>query len=367
MALGLKGFAEDLIKQTDACRRTSPLYGALMGHLQQLWGGPREEWFHGMLEKAWEGRAFAVWYERPLLLALVLHDLALERGVAGSPLAEAFPSCGGSADRLSAGRVREAVTQIETSPRHLQMLRAGYVQTNETSRGVAWLWPLATLAQFLPAEMMLFDLGASAGLNLVADRMPPIWADGAGRPLRLNPLPDLIDRIGYDRAPIQVSDPFEVRRLRAAIWADDLQRLARLDHAIEAAREAHRTGELRVETADLLDVFPKIQSEVKRRGEAAVIFHSFATDYLQNDKRDHFERRMRDLILDLPERSIWIEFESARSTPGVRIASGAGPAELRIHWNQGGMLVQETLARAAAHPLTLQIDAKAVARVLESA
>src|SRR4029453_9011791 len=55
------------------------------------------------------------------------------------------------------------------------------VQTNETSRAVAWLWP----AHLLGADgggrpLALVDLGASAGLNLVGDQLPAIWTDGAG-------------------------------------------------------------------------------------------------------------------------------------------------------------------------------------------
>jgi hypothetical protein len=102
----------------------------------------------------------------------------------------------------------------------------------------AWGLPLAVL-----------EIGASAGLNLLFDRYrydfgdwtwgardarPTIAAAWAGpRP----PLADLIveERLGCDRAPLDLRDDEARRRVRSYVWADQKERILRLDQAIATA------------------------------------------------------------------------------------------------------------------------------------
>jgi hypothetical protein len=367
MASGIRGFAEDLEKQAVACRRSSQLYGALMSELAHLLGAHSGGELKEVLETAWAERAFAVWYERPLLLALALHDMALENP-GTHPLSRAYPSCGGDPARFSGELVLEAVSLLSNSELHRELLKSGYVQTNDVSRGVVWVWTMAALQNLLPAEIALFDLGASAGLNLLADQLahhwPGLWRDGHGQTLKLEPIPKITARIGYDRSPTEIRDPVAVRRLRASVWADDLARMKRLDEALALALQFRNEERLWIGTADLLQMPALVFDECRKRGTAAVIYHTYAADYLPSERRADFERFMRDLLVKLPDGSLWIEFESARSgSGGSRLSAGTANGELRVRWNRGGMLAAETLARAAPHPVSLDIDLGALGRL----
>ena len=120
------------------------------------------------LEAPWSGRRFEATYERPLLMLATLRASALEEGVS-HPLWAAI-----AAEPPSRQAVNRASVLAALSPeRHFMYSRFAQraVQTNETSRAVAWLWP----AHLLGADdggrpLALVDLGASAGLNLIGDR-----------------------------------------------------------------------------------------------------------------------------------------------------------------------------------------------------
>ena len=235
--------------------------------------------------------------------------------------------------------------------------------------------------------VVLFDLGASAGLNLVADHLPPIWTRvSTGAPLSVGPLPKILGRYGFDRELVDLNDARSCRRLRAAVWADDLSRLKRLDSAVASARALAKTGEFAVGRASLLEmplrigqVMAKLRAPsgaqpalmsrggdpalVSRGGDPAlVMFHSFAADYLAASERESFERLMLSLLSEMPSGSVWFELESGRShaKPG---ASGA-LAELKARVNHAGMIATEVIARASPHPHAIDIDAAALERAL---
>jgi PTH1 family peptidyl-tRNA hydrolase len=89
---------------------------------------------------------------------------------------------------------------------------------------------------------MLSELGASAGLNLQFDRtaiVTPFGLAGAkdaairfrpdwrGAPLPPPAGPEVIDRAGIDRNPIDVADPVQALRLLSCLWPDQPERLER--------------------------------------------------------------------------------------------------------------------------------------------
>ena len=83
----------------------------------------------------------------------------------------------------------------------------------------------------------------------------------------------VIERRACDRRPIDLHDPDERLRLRAFIWADQPERLERLDIAIAMAL-AH---EVKVEAADA-PVWA--QQAAPREGAATVIYHSVFWQYV---------------------------------------------------------------------------------------
>ena len=130
------------------------------------------------------------------------------------------------------------------------------MQTNETSRAVAWLWP-AALAGCADGRrpLTLFDVGCSAGLNLAGDRLRAAWTDGAGAPLPVATTATIVGRHGFDLAPLDIGRDDDLTWLRACVWPGETARLERLDAAVDAFRAlAQGPVPPRLETADLADV-----------------------------------------------------------------------------------------------------------------
>ena len=178
-------------------------------------------------------------------------------------------------------------------------------QTNETRRSACLLGGFLEAARATGLPLRTWELGASAGLNQLWDRyryeLGPggVWG-GAGAEVRIDtewrgppaPLHNLAlvaSRAACDRAPIDVNDPLAVRRLRAYVWADQFDRLARLDAAVALAREAG----VRVEAADALAF---IQDRVAlEEGSLAVIYHSIFWQYLPTQTQRGLEQAIAEL------------------------------------------------------------------------
>src|SRR5262249_48846476 len=119
------------------------------------------------------------------------------------------------------------------------------VQTNETSRAVAWLWPAwlagcgasgeGQLAGPSPSRegrnpsegsevvaggrpLALADVGCSGGLNLIADALPRPWKDPAGQSVPTAARVRALGRLGLDARPLDVGRDLDVAWLRACIW-----------------------------------------------------------------------------------------------------------------------------------------------------
>src|SRR5262249_54111297 len=117
------------------------------------------------------------------------------------------------------------------------------VQTNDTSRAVSWLWP-ASLAGCSGKRraLALMDIGAGAGLNLIADRLPPAWTNSAtGQPIPCATDLDTVARIGFDVRPLSVERDDDVRWMRACIWPGETERLARFEASVQALRAAAKS------------------------------------------------------------------------------------------------------------------------------
>jgi hypothetical protein len=89
----------------------------------------------------------------------------------------------------------------------------------------------------------------------------------------------VIERAACDRKPVDLTDPAARRRLRAFIWADQIDRLARLDAAVGAALAAG----VGVEAEDAV-------SWTARRarpqdGTVTVLFHSVFWQYMSPESQ----------------------------------------------------------------------------------
>jgi hypothetical protein len=137
-----------------------------------------------------------------------------------------------------------------------QFMHHNMVQTNETGRGLAWLLPI-NFTRWPAIELL--DLGASAGLNLVAEQRhfrlftpagthlrdiggghPPQFSTichGDVPPTRPYP-PRVTQRLGLDMAPFVLDGREATLTLMSFIWGDQPQRLERLREGIAAAATA---------------------------------------------------------------------------------------------------------------------------------
>ena len=150
---------------------------------------------------------------------------------------------------------RDFVMRHETEVRRLIEKRV--TNTNEVARSSVLRAGFAALAARDAAPLHLVEIGPSAGLNLNWDRYGMRYRRDAdivahmipGSPLQLDcelrgsltppldPVPAIAGRIGLELNPVDLMQEEDRDWLRALIWPDQPQRLARLDQAIALFRE----------------------------------------------------------------------------------------------------------------------------------
>jgi len=141
-----------------------------------------------------------------------------------------LPTLGGRPPAGPAERASFRRAVVAALIQHEDVLRASLQhtpQTNETGRAPLLRMALSRQDPALPVRLR--EIGASAGLNLRADHL-----DGLPG-LESGPLPEIVDRIGCDRAPVDVSTVEGRLLLSSYVWADDVVRFERLRHALAVA------------------------------------------------------------------------------------------------------------------------------------
>lgn len=280
----------------------SPLYAAMLPHIAADVVAGKYDEVLAPLEQWRFGDAL------PLRLLGAAHALAL--GGKAPLLAEAYPSCGQTSARAPEPRaLADALADAVT--RHPQ-LASDYlsraVQTNETGRAAALVLGLSALAEQSGgsrSEIALVEIGCSAGLNLRLDHFG--YADGAelvggdpDSPVRLSP--DWVERPprlhewnvtgrwGLDPHPMDPGEEATALRLRSYLWPDQTERRARLDAAIEMARDIPATVAQTDDTAaDLRDLLGTLA------GRAPVlVYHSIVWQYIPVAARTDITQTIED-------------------------------------------------------------------------
>jgi len=312
--------------QQTACRDIgSVVYDRLVGHTISALSrpGPIRDLLTPHAEDPF-GSALALRY-----LGAV-HRLVLD-GRAPS-LAVHYPSVGGApgADLESAF---EAVV-TERFAELVPLLELG-VQTNEVGRSATMLGALLLVASSgLP--LRVFELGASAGLNLLWDRFryeaggeafgPPgaavcftePWVD---RRPPLTVAVEVVERRGCDQSPIDPCTDAGRLTLRSFVWPDLTHRFARLDAATETAQATP----VRVDRADAVDwAAARLADPVP--GTATVVMHSIVIQYLEPERRAELVRLLRDAGARATAHAplAWVRLEPGRSGAELRITRWPG-------------------------------------------
>ena len=274
--------------QADACRELgSPLYGDLLMHAADdlLAGGPTATVLNGHLNDRLSS-----------VLALRLlggaHALALSGRAA--ELAAFYPSAGGRAEpgpgsprawaalrRILAEQGDDVRSWLDRPP-----------QTNEVGRAAALLGGLRHVGAEADLPIRLVEVGASAGLNLRADRFcvpgtagsygdlgsPVVLAEGWQGQAPPASRVEVIERTGGDLSPI---DPLTAEgrlMLTAYVWPDQVVRLSRLRGAFAIAERV--PADLRAESASATIARTELAT-----GTWTVLWHSIFRQYLSEAER----------------------------------------------------------------------------------
>lgn len=229
----------------------------------------------------WAGEPSSRGDSVPLRLMGGLHALVL--GGADPALRDAYAA----ADRLSDDHLWSVVAgALDRHPAHLLHWLQSAPQTNEVRRSAVLITAGHWLAARFGLPLVLSELGASAGLNLLWDHWrletPAGPLGPAGAPVVLTPdwrggapaaaAPEVAERAGADLNPL---DPVADRlRLLSYIWADQTDRLTRTRAALDTAASA-RPPVARADAADWLAG----RLATPRPGRLHLVCHTIAWQY----------------------------------------------------------------------------------------
>jgi hypothetical protein len=328
----------------------SPLYARLLDHVAAdvLDGGPCAVVLAGHEEDP-----------GPSALALRLmgavHRLVLEQRAPA--LATFYGSVGGTADGEG---VWPAFRNVVAE--HCDKLR-GLLdrppQTNEVGRAASLIGGLLHVVERWPGPVRLFEIGASAGLNLRADRFRVELADGTGLGPVDSPVvladpwlghrpPDLalrvVERRGCDTAPVDPTTQEGRLRLMSYVWPDQQARLERLRGALQIASQLPAP----VVRQSARDFVTDLRLAP---GTTTVVWHSIMWQYLDDRERSDVDARLEDLgdTADRDARLAHLALEPRRRTPSSDLEVLVA---LRM-WPGGG---EQILASARPHGMPTTWD-----------
>ena len=317
--------------------RRSPLYVVLMrGAADDLDAG-------GIVATLFSGVDAPPGSVPQLRLMGALHELVLAGGA--PELAAFYPSAGGEREPDGAWPVAER-TLREHADWIAPRLRAT-VQTNEPGRSAVLYAALLWLTACHRRPIRLLEIGASAGVNLLADRYAYVQGDlrlGAGAdaavtftdPWDPGPPIDLAAaaarlqiaaRAGCDPSPRDPADPADRLRLLSYIWPDELARFRRLEAALRVAAADPPL----VAAARAVDWLPDALAR-RRPNELTVVWHSVVRQYVAPPEwaaTEALVARAAELHPGGPVVRVGMEPTRERTTGCVVTVSGTGVAGRR--------------------------------------
>lgn len=202
-------------------------------------------------------------------------------------------------------------------------------QTNETRRSIALLAGFFAFSERYPGAVDVLEIGASAGLNVNWDRFryeTQSWSWGPSGPVTIStdwqgPAPNVSadlrvrHRAACDLNPLDLNDPAQVLHLRAYIWADQPDRLARFDGAVALARVSN----VQVERADAaLWLAEKL---AQRATDApTIVYHSVFLQYPPRESRAAIIAAVEAAGVSATEQAplAWVRFEPEALLGGPR-------------------------------------------------
>jgi hypothetical protein len=256
----------------------------------------------GVLARLFEGIDAPPGAVPQLRLTAALHYLVLS-GQAPE-LAAFYPSAGG--DRPPAEVWPVVLATITTHFDQIKERLRRTVQTNEPGRSAVLFSGLLWLAARHRRPIRLLEVGASAGLNLLADRYsyrvgdeelgdpssplrfvdpwappPPVDLAATAAALRI------VARAGCDVAPLDPRRPDDQLTLLSYIWPDELHRIERIRAALAVAARDPVPVAKRVGSEWLPEALAAAEP-----GELVVVWHSVMRQYVAPDEWAAIERAL---------------------------------------------------------------------------
>lgn len=216
-------------------------------------------------------------------------------------------------------------------------------QTNEVARSAVLMAGLLVVADRFRLPLRLFELGASAGLNLLLDRYGyDLGGLRAGDPAsRLQLVPEwqgpppptaevrVLSRRGVDLRPIDPRQ--EGERLLAYVWPGHDRRLKRLEQALAIAA----ADPAQVEQGDAATWLEQVLPAADANGAVRVVLHSVAYQYFPAEAQQRITRLLERLgetaAADAP--LAWLRYEQQPGEPlqSLRLRTWPG-GDVRLAW-----------------------------------
>jgi hypothetical protein len=320
--------------QAVSCERLdSPFMGKLLRVLAQVW---QPETRLGQAMAAYTGDIGSVGHSLPLRIAGGLHALVLN-GRNGALMA-AYPPHNVDIPTLSSA-VTTALSEHEA---FLLDWTTNPPQTNEVRRSAVLIAGAQVALSYFQRPIILSELGASGGLNLMWDHFS-LELDGtcfgpADAALTLSPewdglLPptetiEIAERAGIDLNPLNPNNPDDLLRLKAYLWADQPHRLM----LTEAAASVLNTV---VERGDAIDWLER-RLAAPKAGHLHLIQNTVAWQYFPKATQEHglelLEAAGTRATADSP--LAWLAMENdgdATGQVGAAITLRIWPGDVTLH------------------------------------
>lgn len=321
--LSVPSIPEQCRQQVAWCERLgSPLYSHLLSKCAEAYegGGLLRE----LLQPHEKDHKASV---LPLRFMGAVHRLVLEGRA--PRLAKFYPSAGGIVDLNAVWEAFRSVVREEAVS--LRSLIESPVQTNEVGRCGSLLGGFGLTAEHTGLPLRLLEIGSSAGLNLRWDRYRYEWPGGswgnAASPVRMENvfidaapfLPsriNIVDRCGCDPSPVDVSTDSGRVTLLSYIWPDQIDRIRRLEAAIEIARAVPCVIE-KMHGAEWLET--RLRNSFV--GAATIVFQSAVWQYISEPE----QQQIVTIIEDAGKRAskeapvAWLRMEASNNTFEIRL------------------------------------------------
>jgi hypothetical protein len=294
------------------------------------------------------------------LILGAVHFLLL-RGAEGH-VKRFYPSVGGSVSAESEDPFPDfRAFVLEHLDAIAPLITARVTNTNEIGRSALLHPGFRRIAAEAAVPLSLIEIGPSAGLNLIWDKYGvryrkdgvTVAAVNENAPLVIDcelrgdrvpptgPTPVVGGRVGLELNPVNLADADDRDWLRALIWPDQVQRLRRLERAIELFAQDKPA----IRPGDALALLPGALAAVPS-GQIPVVYHTIAVYQFSRGMREALESILTIVGLRRPLWRLAFEFDAFNRDDG---RGGIGDAYIlsMIRYADG---VREERRLASAHP-----------------